>query len=269
MHTVAVRKLLACENPKAEHHLHRYLFDDNKVRYIKIMKGTDKHYFHTKPLVAVEAVDFQPTPMPPAPAGNWNWGTVDIDPQTNQPCFTKTRKEKLMGVDSEWHCDSFDHLKLRLYESEGEHHLQTFRPPQPNVLERPIFFKIALFPSQIDLMQNEIDTYKQIRGRSIGPEFLGHVTEEARTIGFVVEKLEEFRPPTSADYGKCEAVLKKLHGLRILHGDMHGGNILVNDHRAVLIDFEDSKELIYLGEARQELRDLRDQLAWNGSVILR
>jgi len=60
-----VHQPLFCEI-QLDGHMHRYLFDDKTVRYIKVMTGPQNHHFHDQAL-------------PIIPAGDWNCATIDID----------------------------------------------------------------------------------------------------------------------------------------------------------------------------------------------
>jgi hypothetical protein len=68
----------------------------------------------------------------------------------------------------------------------------------------------------------------------IGPRFIGHLNEDGRVIGFVMEKLAGYRAAVK-HYWLVRETLRKLHDCRIRHGDLSlNGN-------AVLIDFESAE----------------------------
>lgn len=94
----------------------------------------------------------------------------------------------------------------------------------------------------------------------IAPAVLGHLTEQGRTIGFLLEKVEG-NFASLADLAKCEAALRRLHGIGLIHGDANRYNFIVDastgDVR--LIDFEHAD--VYDEEkARLELEELKAQL---------
>lgn len=228
---LTVRQFLACQTQDGGGHLHRYLFDDNTVRYIEINCSHNDH-FHNAPL-------------PGIPDGNWNWAMIDRDQQTGQPTFQKPRIKARQGFTSTWNLPSVDHLTLQLYEGTNRHGRYTTCHDSPSrIFGCSIVVKIAHFDDGIQGItgiadiEKECEIYWRIQGQGIGPKFLGYVTEGNQKIGFVLEKFEEARQPESREYKRCKAVLKKLHRLEILHQDCHYLNVLVTEDRAVLIDFK-------------------------------
>ena len=49
--------------------------------------------------------------------------------------------------------------------------------------------------------------YKWIDGHNIGPEFLGHLTEDGRVFGFAMRKIETARYATPDDLDICRQAL--------------------------------------------------------------
>ncbi|KAI0515410.1 alpha-galactosidase A [Xylaria bambusicola] len=100
----------------------------------------------------------------------------------------------------------------------------------------------------------------------IAPEFLGHLTENGRVIGFLMEKLEG-RCAGPGDLAPCAALLKRLHGLGdlgLVHGDVNRYNFVVNEGyggvAVRMVDFEHAQD--YDEElAREELESLPAELA--------
>jgi tRNA A-37 threonylcarbamoyl transferase component Bud32 len=58
----------------------------------------------------------------------------------------------------------------------------------------------------------------------ISPSFLGHLTEGGRVMGMLIEKLEGGRRAGIQDISGCEAVVRRLHTLGIVHGDVNRHN---------------------------------------------
>ncbi|KAK8117986.1 uncharacterized protein PG998_006267 [Apiospora kogelbergensis] len=104
-------------------------------------------------------------------------------------------------------------------------------------------------------IRNHREVWQRLEG--LGPRFLGLVTERGRgVIGFVSEYFADAKSfeqllveaydntnkvwqPSDADRKACYAALERLHDARLLHGDMHRGNLLRRaDGSVVLIDFE-------------------------------
>ena len=234
MHAPAVRQLLACD-VQDDGHMHRYLFDDNTVRYIKLMIRTQDHHIHDQP-------------FPPIPAGDWNWATIDADRETGQPIFkgaTRRDLERLESVSTKkWDPPSVDHLDLQLYQgSNSSGRFATYRDSPSDLFGCPIVVKIDWCGHEIPDIQIECDVYKQILGKGIGPKFLAYVTEGNRKIGFVLKKTEGVRHPRPRDFEKCKRVLGKLHKLGIIHQDCHHGNLLVKNGRVILVDFKSATNI--------------------------
>lgn len=56
-------------------------------------------------------------------------------------------------------------------------------------------------------------------------------------IGFLIEHVVG-RYAEFSDLPACQEVVRRLHRLGILHGDLSRNNFLINKEKAVLIDFE-------------------------------
>ncbi|KAI0194552.1 hypothetical protein F4808DRAFT_474797 [Astrocystis sublimbata] len=97
--------------------------------------------------------------------------------------------------------------------------------------------KIACFEWQIPSLTRETWAYCVVTetqpsdGPLTAPEFLGHLTENGRAMGFLMEKLEG-RSACSDDLTQCAALLKRLHGLGdlgLVHGDVNRYNFIVEE----------------------------------------
>lgn len=148
-----------------------------------------------------------------------------------------------------------DYLDLRL----GKKLASNVYDAECKLFNVPVIAKFARFPFQIDSMNNEAQVYEWIDGRGIGPGFLGHLTEEGRVIGFLLEKVDG-KQATIDDGPVCEAVILKLHGLDIIHNDLSKDNFLVSDSCAVLLGFKTAKRSNDRTAMVQELRGLGEQL---------
>lgn len=84
----------------------------------------------------------------------------------------------------------------------------------------------------------------------IAPNFLGHLTENGRAMGVLLEKVNgEFA--SIEDQGKCED--RRLHGMGLIHGDINRYNFLVDSDEIVrMVDFEHAEDRED-GSAREEL----------------
>ncbi|KAI1148380.1 alpha-galactosidase A [Nemania diffusa] len=114
--------------------------------------------------------------------------------------------------------------------------------------------KIACFEWHIPRLTRETwahsvltDSQQSGDGLPIGPEFLGHLTENGRVIGFLMEKLEG-RFACLDDLPRCAALLRRLHGLGdlgLVHGDVNRYNFIVeegHDGCVRLVDFEHAQD---------------------------
>lgn len=94
------------------------------------------------------------------------------------------------------------------------------------------------------------------------------MTEEGRVIGFLIEYVEG-RHATISDLPACEAIVRRLHGLGVLHGDLNKHNFLISESGAVLIDFETAKQSENSEAMEREVEGLKGQLldeSGNGGV---
>jgi hypothetical protein len=103
--------------------------------------------------------------------------------------------------------------------------------------------KIARYEHELPEIESEVQAYRIIEGRNIGPRFFGHLTENGRIMGILVEYITNARRATVADFEVCVAVLRRLHELKVLLGDTNRNNFLVSaDGRSAMIcDFAGSE----------------------------
>lgn len=178
--------------------------------------------------------------IPPLPLGKWNVGRINKCPHTGKFLFTHTNFESLRGICTTWHPTKIDYLDLAkvgnvVDDGLVKKHLRLVAHP---LFEKPVLMKIANVPELIGTIETETEAYRLIDGKSIGPKFLGHVTESGRVIGTLTEWIEGAikMDPDNAD--ACFEVLVQLHGLGISHGDVHPAKFLYKDYKVLIIDFE-------------------------------
>jgi hypothetical protein len=99
--------------------------------------------------------------------------------------------------------------------------------------------KIARFEHEIPEIESEARAYHIIDGHDIGPRFVGHLTENGRVMGILMEYIPDTKHGTVTDLGVCAAVLRRLHKFKVLLGDTNRNNFLVSADggRAVICDF--------------------------------
>ncbi|OTA60871.1 alpha-galactosidase A [Hypoxylon sp. EC38] len=130
--------------------------------------------------------------------------------------------------------------------------------------------KIACFNWDIARIERETWAYSIIaRHQSqhpdespIAPDFLGHLTENGRVMGFLLGKVDG-EPACANDLVNCDALLRRLHRLGLVHGDVNRHNFLVDRTPGGvtrLIDFEHVEEFDERS-AEAELQSLPAELA--------
>jgi len=132
-----------------------------------------------------------------------------------------------------WHPLYIDYLDLQL----GHKLLFNVQEATCPQIEGKVVVKLARFPWEIPLLEQETQAYEWIKDTDIGPVFLAHLTEEGRTIGFVMEHIANARHAEPEDLTLCREALDQLHKLGIQHGDINKHNILIHDENVTLIDF--------------------------------
>jgi len=109
-------------------------------------------------------------------------------------------------------------------------------------------------------LEAETVAYRWIDGKDIGPRFLGHLTEDGRVIGFLIQEIPRVRFPYIDNLSTCQEVLARLHGLGIRHGDTNKHNMLISGERATLVDFAEAQECEDQEALEREMDGLRERL---------
>ncbi|KAM0325050.1 hypothetical protein ACHAQA_007587 [Verticillium albo-atrum] len=210
---------------------YRLLVDEKHVKYVTVDPEVLPKQYRTFES-GLRAV------LPPLPPGEWNEAHVSVDTDTGRPVFSRTTNNDLPGVTSVWHEVRIDQLDL---EQIGCLRPNLRRVTHP-MFDRPVLAKFAAFPWQVRYLEAETSAYEWIDGKGIGPEFLGHVTEAGRVIGFLMEDVNNARPAVLADLTECRSLLIKLHALPAKHGNINKDSFLMKGGRAVLLDFETTRK---------------------------
>lgn len=253
--TMCSLRLLQAEVDEGGEDSHlRFLHDNKHVKYVKIAAG----------VYTADDMCFGPTITtllePLLPPGVWNYDYMTKHPETGLPHFAEVYQKQFRSVSSVWHPVTVDHLDLVLGESlkPGVYDATCSR------FDTPVVAKFACWEWEIGLLDNECAAYKWLEGHDIGPKFLGHIAEEGRVIGFLTERVmdgdSDARHATPADLEACSDILKKLHRLGILHGDVYRYNILMNSQGATLIDFANARKSDDPLAFEEELRFLEERL---------
>lgn len=134
----------------------------------------------------------------------------------------------------------------------------------------PAIAKIACFTWDVARIERETWAYsimarhhsRHLNEPPITPDFLGHLTENGRIMGFLLRKLDG-ESACVDDLASCEALLRRLHRLGLVHGDVNRHNFLVDRVSGSgmrLVDLEYAEDFDE-GLARVELLSLPAELA--------
>lgn len=192
--------------------------------------------------------------LPPFPPAKWNKGHITKTKENPEPHWLWVKFVELPKIGSTWHDKYIGYNSLGFGESLMPNVTEAWHPELGNVIA-----KFARFEWEIANYEAETRAYRWIDGHNIGPGFLAHLTEEGRVIGFLLEKVEG-RHAGIEELARCEEVVRRLHSLGIVHGDLNRYNFLVNEDRVTLIDFETSKECQVEEVQAQEIERLREKL---------
>jgi hypothetical protein len=187
---------------------------------------------------------------PRPPLCNW----VDINGQE----LGKWSAKQLEQVEQSWHPVEIDLRELEPIKYLNECVCQCRYKSQLVVA------KIARFEFEIQYIQQESRTYKLIDGLGIGPRFLGHLTENGRVMGVLLEYVPS-RNARSSDLDVCLSALRRLHGLGILLNDTINLNFLVSidGAGALLCDFSNCLFEVDDIRLQREEDDLENSLEHN------
>ncbi|KAF2823775.1 alpha-galactosidase A precursor [Ophiobolus disseminans] len=215
-----VQVLHSSVDPESESEF-RFLVNAKHFKYISIAAGL---YSLDEMCSSPSLVEL----LPQFPSGDWNEGHVARNTTTGQPHFAAISRTNLPRL------QMGQKLRSNVYEASS-----------------------GRFPG---LIEDETAIYERIVGHQIGPEFLGHITEEGRVIGFVMERIADCRHATPNDLSLCQSTLLELHRLGIKHEDINMDNFLIRGEKATLIDFDLASQTTRDAELEGELSDLQRQL---------
>lgn len=242
-------ELLQADVDENDQSFFRLLIDDQAIKYITIEPG----------LYTTEDMCFGPSLvslLPEFPPGDWNDGLVARDTSNDQPYFARATRTQFPSVRHLWHgtyinCFAIvvgEKLRTGIYE---------VTCPQFDTI---VVAKFARFEWEIQYLENETIAYEWIEGHEIGPRFLGHLTEDGRVIGFLMERITNARHAGPNDLAACQQTLRRLHHLGIQHGDTNRFNFLIRGQKAVLIDFDTARKCDDQETLHKELETLQGYL---------
>lgn len=198
---------------------------------------------------------------------DWNQAYISRNAASGElePMLSQT---ELPGVQTIWHSETINFLDLERTQQLGllaqecvwkqastEGHYQ----PESGG-KRTMIAKMARFPWETQYIEIETQIYRLLQPLGIAPSFLGHIHEAGRVIGFLLEKVEG-RSASWGDLNICEAALRRLHDLGILHGDCNRHNFIISSNDTVtLIDFDNAKVDVDAKMMERELASLEEEL---------
>jgi len=225
---------------------YRILIDEKYIRYIFVNPGV----FPTEILTSPSLLNN----LPSFPAGEWKQVQVSRKAEKDGgEVYLEPSPGSLAEVKAVWHNRRVDMLSIQ---NKLEEDLSTL--VRTVTLENGVHAvaKIARFDFEIPRIEQETKVYQAIEGKEIGPSFLGHLMEEGRAMGLLIEHVKGKRAGKE-HLQACQDVLKRLHGLGIAHRDCNRHNfVAVADGRVLLIDFETA---VFDGSA-EEMEKEYDQL---------
>ena len=227
----------------------RILVDGTFVKYLTIEAG----------VYDVDDMCFEPALvalLPTLPPGNWNEGHISKNSTTDRPYFTKTARSQLPGVTNLWHDLMIDHLELH----RGTKLRSNVYMVTCAYFDEPVVAKFARFAWEIPYLEAETTAYRWINDHQVGPKFLGHLHEEGRVIGFIMEQIQNCRHAELEDLTLCQQTLSRLHTLGFKHGDINKHNFLIQDKTAILIDMESVTRCSDTDVLNEEFRRLKEEL---------
>ncbi|CAJ2506686.1 Uu.00g078720.m01.CDS01 [Anthostomella pinea] len=105
-------------------------------------------------------------------------------------------------------------------------------------------------------LNTEVEAYKKIEGKEIGPQFEAIVTKKGKPFGFLIELLDRASKPTKHDRKACKDKLQAFHDVGLLHGDPNIGQFLMMNEKCYILDFEYSKECHDDDKFKEEMKEL-------------
>ncbi|PSS10957.1 hypothetical protein M430DRAFT_37085 [Amorphotheca resinae ATCC 22711] len=250
--------------PKSQIEILNQLIDDEQGTY-RIRAGHRVHYVTIPTSTFDEDTMCRPYLLiPQLPAfPDADWTTMCISRGADGLIESTLSYEPLPAIPKPWHHRRIDVLSLK--------HIKRHRSNVHEVLYggRPAISKIALFEWDFHRIGNETRVYSTLMKHQdqhpaeppCAPKFLGHLTENDRVIGFLLEKVEgEFA--SIDDMPNCKKVLHRLHGMGLIHGDVNRYNFIVDrsNNNVRMIDFEHAEDLDKT-KAHRELESLASELA--------
>ena len=215
----------------------------DQIKYLSVAPGTFHEDIITFPPVLIDH-------LPKLPSGDWTRAHIY---RKSDHLIVEPSNKPLKGVTTCWHHNLVDVQSLTLEERLNA------RVRVVKYNSKSVIFKIARFEFEVPSMETETAIYQAINDHGIGPAFLGHLVEHGRVMGFLIEKIDG-RNGEIGNLEACESIVKRLHSLGIVHGDLNKYNFIIGPTRTTLIDFENAMENGSEEAMQKELTRLTEQL---------
>jgi hypothetical protein len=204
--------------------------------------------------------------LPKLPDEDWTRMHISKSSTNGSPeaLNVQVTNEPLPSVDTTFHNQRIDVLSLA--------RIKRYRSNVHEVLYNgePAICKIAIFDWEIPRLERETWAYSILDQYQLDhpdmppltPRVLGHVTEQGRITGLLLERLEGVHASLE-DLSTCAAALRRLHGMGLVHGDVNRYNFLVDEQNGgvCMVDFEHASALeLDVKMAEEELASLASEL---------
>jgi hypothetical protein len=201
--------------------------------------------------------------LPKFPEGPWSRIKITrtCDATGQGTIALSATNEPLPEIQDTWHHNRVDVLSL-----------EQIKDLKSNVHEvlyngKPAISKIAAFEWDVPRLEREtwaysiLDEHQRLTGDQISPKVLGHLTECGRIIGLLLER-QEGRFASIEDLPDCEATVRKLHEIGLIHGDVNRYNFIVNKEQGgvTMVDFEHATAVFSEEDAEKEIQSLESEL---------
>lgn len=202
------------------------------------------------------------------------WTRMEVSRKPDGSLTSELSYEPLPAVKTIWHPKTIDVLSLEK--------VKRHRSGVHEVLHSGLLAicKIACFGWQIPRIEHEtytysvVEEYREPEDPVIAPAFLGHVTENGRVIGMLLEKLEG-NFASMDDLPACREALENFHRMNMVHGDVNRYNFILDRSKEPvhvrLVDFEHAEpyeESKALAELQSLLSELAETTGRGGSVVI-
>ena len=227
-------KLLQAVRDTPDHTLLRVLVNDTDIKYITLESSVCE--FRDLPTKYGAQIGFLSAPLPQQ---DWNRATLALG-EHDKPYYMKIEDIDLPRVRMSWHERFINYTELTFSGVEPSRKVYQVAADQTFDGKRAVA-KFGWIAEDLENIERETRIYRLLRGHDIGPEFLGHIVEHGRVIGFLLEDVGTDAHAGSGDSRVCREIVTRLLDLDIVHGNTVPKNFLLKDGRAYLISYKKAR----------------------------